>query len=81
MTKPWPTVRLGEALRCSEETIELQPAPELLANGCNLDRESPRAEEDITHLPPEQLAESILEKEKRIAHILGNIKDLLARNL
>jgi type I restriction enzyme, S subunit len=25
MTKPWPTVRLGEVLRRSEETIELQP--------------------------------------------------------
>ena len=32
------------------------PAAELLANGCNLDRKNPRAKEDITHLPPEQLA-------------------------
>jgi type I restriction enzyme M protein len=55
------------------------PAAELLANGCNLDRKNPRAKEDITHLPPAQLAESILEKERRIAEILGNVKGLLAR--
>src|SRR6266704_1361190 len=39
------------------------PAAELLANGCNLDRKNPHAKEDITHLPPEQLAASILQKE------------------
>ena len=49
------------------------PAAELLANGCNLDRKNPRAKEDITHLPPEQLAASILEKEQRIAEIMGRI--------
>jgi type I restriction enzyme M protein len=55
------------------------PAAELLANGCNLDRKNPRAKEDITHLPPEQLAASILEKERRIAEIVGTIKKLLAK--
>ncbi len=53
------------------------PAAELLANGCNLDRKNPRAKEDITHLPPEQLAANILEKEKRIAEIIGTIQKLL----
>ena len=53
------------------------PAAELLANGCNLDRKNPRAKEDITHLPPEQLAASILEKEQRIAEIVANIQRLL----
>jgi len=55
------------------------PATELLANGCNLDRKNPRAKEDITHLPPEQLAASILEKERRIAEIIMNIQELLAK--
>jgi type I restriction enzyme M protein len=55
------------------------PAAELLANGCNLDCKNPRAKEDITHLPPDQLAASILEKEQRIAEIMGNIRGLLAR--
>ena len=54
------------------------PAAELLANGCNLDRKNPRAKEDITHLPPAQLAADILKKEQRIAEIMGNIQKLLA---
>jgi type I restriction enzyme M protein len=52
-------------------------AAELLANNCNLDRKNPNAKEDITHLPPEQLAASILEKEKRIIEIVGKIQNLL----
>ena len=54
------------------------PAAELLANGCNLDRKNPRAKEDITHLPPSQLAADILKKEQRITEIMGNIQKLLA---
>ncbi|MGA2242281.1 MAG: class I SAM-dependent DNA methyltransferase [Verrucomicrobiota bacterium] len=55
------------------------PAVELLANGCNLDRKNPRAKEDITHLPPAQLAADILTKEQRIADIMGNIQSLLGK--
>lgn len=55
-------------------------ASELQANGCNLDRKNPNAKEDITHLPPEQLAASILEKEQRIAELMGNIRKLLAKH-
>ncbi len=54
------------------------PAEELLASGCNLDRKNPRGREDITHLPPEELVESILDKERRISEILNTIKGLLA---
>lgn len=56
------------------------PVAELIANGCNLDRKNPRAKEDITHLPPEQLAADILKKEQRIAEIMGNIQKLLAKH-
>ena len=56
------------------------PAAELLANGCNLDRKNPRAKEDIAHLPPNQLATSILQKEQRIAETLGKIRNLLAKH-
>jgi type I restriction enzyme M protein len=56
------------------------PAAELLANNCNLDRKNPRAAVDIAHLPPEELAASILRKERRIAEIMGNIRDLLAKH-
>ncbi|MFN7943043.1 MAG: class I SAM-dependent DNA methyltransferase [Thermoanaerobaculia bacterium] len=54
------------------------PATELLANGCNLDRKNPRAKEDITHLPPEVLVASVLEKERRIVEIVERIQGLLA---
>ncbi len=55
-------------------------ADELFNNGCNLDRKNPHAKEDITHLPPAQLAADIMEKEQRIAEIMGNIKKLLAKS-
>ena len=46
----------------------------------NLDRKNPRGKEDITHLPPDQLATDILKKEQRIAEIMGNIRNLLANH-
>ena len=55
------------------------PAAELLANGCNLDRKNPSAKEDITHLPPEELVANILDKERRIAEIVGKIQTLLTK--
>ncbi len=55
------------------------PTAELLDNGCNLDRKNPSGKEDITHLPPEQLASDILRKEHRIAAIMAEIKSILAR--
>ena len=53
-------------------------AKEVLANNCNLDLKNPRAAQDLEHLPPEQLVESILEKERRIIEIMGDIKQILA---
>jgi type I restriction enzyme M protein len=53
------------------------PAAELIANNCNFDSKNPHAREDITHLPPEQLVDSILKKERRISEIVGDIKSLL----
>jgi hypothetical protein len=54
-------------------------AEELLANNCNLDRKNPRAKQDITHLPPEQIVASILEKEMKIAELITveRVKPLL----
>jgi type I restriction enzyme M protein len=46
----------------------------------NLDIKNPRGREDITHLPPEQLAESILQKEQRITEIVSDIKGLLTKS-
>jgi type I restriction enzyme M protein len=55
------------------------PAAELIANGCNLDRKNPHANEDIAHLPPAELATDILTKEHRIVEIICNIQKLLAK--
>jgi type I restriction enzyme M protein len=55
------------------------PAAELLANNCNLDRKNPRGKEDFEHLPPGQLADDILKKEKRIAEIITQIKTILGQ--
>jgi type I restriction enzyme M protein len=44
----------------------------------NLDIKNPYAQEALEHLPPEQLANSIFEKEQRIAEIMGEIKQVLA---
>lgn len=55
------------------------PVAELMEAGCNLDRKNPNGKADITHLPPEVLAASILEKEQRIAEIVGRIQGLLAK--
>jgi type I restriction enzyme M protein len=55
------------------------PAVEILENNANLDRKNPHGKEDIIHLPPEQIAASILEKEQRIVEIVGNIQELLAK--
>ena len=55
------------------------PIAELLATGCNLDRKNPSSTEDISHLPPAQLAADIMKKEQRIGEIMGNIQKLLAK--
>ena len=55
------------------------PVKELLENGCNLDRKNPNAKADAPLLPPEQLVAGIIEKERRIAEIMGRIKTLLEK--
>lgn len=55
------------------------PAAVIAADGFNLDRKNPNAKLDLAHLPPEQLAEDILQKELRIAEIMREIKELLGR--
>jgi type I restriction enzyme M protein len=40
----------------------------------NLDVKNPNAKQDLQHLPPEQLVESILQKEQQIAALMAEIK-------
>jgi type I restriction enzyme M protein len=44
----------------------------------NLDRKNLNSQEDFEHLPPEQLLADILEKDRRIAEIMAEIKQILA---
>jgi type I restriction enzyme M protein len=53
------------------------PAEQILANDCNLDIKNPNGKTDLEHLPPEQLVEDILKKERRIAEIMLEIKQVL----
>jgi type I restriction enzyme M protein len=46
-------------------------------NNYNLDIKNPSAQEDLLHLPPEQLLEDILIKETRILEILQDLKKAL----
>ena len=45
---------------------------------CNLDRKNPSSADALVHLPPEQLADDILAKERRIIKIREEIKAELA---
>jgi type I restriction enzyme M protein len=56
------------------------PTAEIIANGYNLDIQNPHSNEELKHLPPEELVESILEKERRIAEIVSEIRQTLMRN-
>ena len=49
-----------------------------LLQSVNLDRKNPHGKEDITHLPPEQLAADILKKEHRIAEIMVSLQKTLS---
>jgi type I restriction enzyme M protein len=60
----------------ASDVIKLDADGNLLS--VNLDIKNPSAEEALEHLPPEQLVESILAKEKRIIEIMGEIKKVLA---
>ena len=44
----------------------------------NLDRKNPHSQQEFEHLPPEQLLGDILEKDRRVAEIMREIKEVLA---
>jgi len=89
-TKPMRFEEFADCIKWWSEREENErawkiPATELLEyyeNGSlravNLDRKNPRGKEDITHLPPDQLAADILKKEQSIAEIVGRIRAQLA---
>ena len=88
-TKPHPVRGVRRLPEVVEQAQGKRPGMEGQGGGChqadddgnwlvNLDIKNPSAEEALEHLPPEQLVESIVAKEKRILEIMGEIKALLA---
>ena len=59
------------------DVLKYDPQGNLLS--VNLDIKNPRMKEDVAHLPPDQLADSILQKEQRLAEIIADVKQLLAK--
>ncbi len=53
------------------------PVERIVEAGYNLDIKNPNAVQDLAQLPPEELVEDILEKERRIAEIMLEIKAIL----
>ena len=81
-TKPLLLEEFAPCLEWWDERVENErawkvPVEELLANNCNLDRKNPNGQVDFEHLPPGQLVEDILAKERRIIELLGQVKAML----
>jgi len=55
------------------------PAEQIAQNNYNLDIKNPNGKKDLEQLPPEELVDSILEKEKRIAELMSEIKRFLVK--
>ena len=56
----------------AKDVLKLDDSGALLS--VNLDIKNPSAKQDLEHLPPEQLVDSIVEKEKRILVLMSEIK-------
>jgi type I restriction enzyme M protein len=57
------------------------PIEQIAANNFNLDIKNPKALEGYEHLPPEQLAGDILEKERRISDLMIEIQVMIKRKV
>jgi type I restriction enzyme M protein len=53
------------------------PVESIFEKSCNLDTKNPNVTDHFEHIPPDQLAEDILQKELRIAEIMREIKVLV----
>lgn len=60
-------------------TDVLKYAPDGSLLSVNLDIKNPNAAGDLEHLPPEQLVDSILHKEQRIAEIMSEIRAMIGK--
>ncbi len=56
-------------------------AADVAANNFNLDLKNPHRQEDYEHMPPEQLARDIAQKEARIAALMEEIQAMLEKGV
>jgi type I restriction enzyme M protein len=63
--------------RVENERAWRVPVERIVENGYNLDLKNPHTPEDLEHLPPEQLVDSMMDKERRILSIMEEIRTLL----
>ena len=61
--------------RCENDRAWKVSASDLLTANCNLDRKNPRSATNFEHLPPEVLANEILQTEMRI---VGLVQDVIS---
>jgi type I restriction enzyme M protein len=64
--------------RTENERAWRVPVERIRENGYNLDSKNPHAKQALASLPPEQLVESIIEKERRIGDLMAEIRQMLA---
>jgi len=73
-------IRWWDKRKANERAWKVK-AEDVIANNYNLDIKNPNAKEEFEHMPPEQLVESIMKKEQRIAEIMVEIKQVLNRGI
>jgi len=56
------------------------PVEQVVINGYNLDLKNPSVKQDLEHVPPRELVDRILEKERRMVGIMVEIRQLLSGN-
>lgn len=83
-TKPMQFEEFADCIAWWNKRVENEhawkvPVEEILANDYNLDRKNPNGQKEIEHRSPEELVESILEKERRIVEIVEGIKLMLEK--
>ncbi len=85
-TKPLQYEEFADCIAWWDNRVENEHAwkvsvEQLLTNECNLDVKNPSGKKDLEYLPPEQLVESILLKERRIVEIMEKIKQKLTERI
>jgi type I restriction enzyme M protein len=81
-TKPLRDAEFDECRALWDERPEtehswLVPVEEVLENNYNLDIKNPSSQEALVHRPPEELAEAVLAKERRILALMTEIQEAL----